>query len=66
MTEDMHVAAKRRAEALGMNFSNYINALIREDMTKGGSLVIRETPGETLPPPPHKPGKVNYRKKKMS
>lgn len=55
----MHAQARRRAAALGMNFSAYVNHLIREDMSRGGSLVVREEPGDTLPVSHH--GPVSYR-----
>lgn len=38
--------ARARAERLGMNFSAYINALIRADMREGGDLRLREDPLE--------------------
>ena len=40
MSHEMHVAATARAEELGMNFSAYVNHLIRADMAKGGHMVI--------------------------
>jgi hypothetical protein len=61
-------AAKARAVRLGMNFSAYINALIRADMRGGGELVLREAAdgpalvAETLPP--SKPVKYKVPKKK--
>lgn len=46
-------AAKARADGLGLNFSAYVNSLIRKDMRERGSLTLQETPAppaEPLPP----------------
>lgn len=46
---DEYAQAKARADSLGLNFSAYVNSLIRADMQRGGGLaiVLREEP----PPP---------------
>lgn len=42
-------AAKARADGLGLNFSAYVNSLIRADMVTRGPLTIQET-SAPLPP----------------
>jgi hypothetical protein len=63
MQPQEYEAAKLRAQRLGMNFSAYINALIRADMRSGGDLVLRDMPSESLPPPGTPNKKVEYNKK---
>jgi hypothetical protein len=49
---DEYTAAKARADSLGLNFSAYVNSLIRADVSTGGSLTIQENhlPSAPLPP----------------
>jgi hypothetical protein len=42
MDPDFEALAKQRAESLGLNFSAYVNQLIRKDLSAGGSLVLQE------------------------
>lgn len=46
-------AAKARADGLGLNFSAYVNSLIRKDMAERGPLTLQESPATLtadLPP----------------
>ena len=44
-------AAKARADGLGLNFSAYVNSLIRADMRLRAPITLQETPApSTLPP----------------
>jgi hypothetical protein len=48
MDPDFEALAKKRATALGFNFSTYVNQLIRADLSGGGGLMVQEQP-ETSP-----------------
>ena len=41
--ENFYAESLARASALGMNWSAYVNALIRQDMLQHGPLVINES-----------------------
>jgi len=46
MPPELNELAVQRAAALGMNFSAYVNHLIRMDMATGGSMLI--TPARVI------------------
>lgn len=57
-------AAKARADGLGLNFSAYVNSLIRADMRLRAPITLQETPApSTLPPIPPRQ-EVTYDKPK--
>jgi len=47
-----YTVAKARADSLGLNFSAYINSLIRADVQRGGNLIMEPItpPSQPLPP----------------
>ena len=44
MDPDFEVLAKQRAQSLGLNFSAYINQLIRSDLQERKPFLVREEP----------------------
>jgi len=44
MTEDLLSDLDARAESLGLNRSQYLAQLARNDLAQGGTLILRETP----------------------
>lgn len=58
-----YTAAKARADALGMNFSAYVNSLIRRDMEIRGPIIIQERAAEPPCSPPPERKTVTYTKK---
>jgi hypothetical protein len=65
LPENLHDDAKSRADSFGLNFSEYVQLLIREDLRSGRQkiMLIAETPGSGAASSPKKSAPVSYRPK---